>query len=279
MCWRQSDADTRCDVDFVALDIERLGEDRNNTICKCARVSPLIVLPVLDHRKFIAPQSRQNVGFPKRCLEPRRNLPQQRVANSVAQSVIDMLEAIEIEQQHRELVAAPAMAQNGVLDPVHDRQSVWQARQNIMVSHERDTLFGLFPLGDIVHDNDEMSGHTLAVASDDTIGGEDARIAVRAFRFHFGGMRAEFICQRLVVRGVDSFLGVFRPVDFEDRFPQYFASRNLEHRFKRPVDEHNLHVLASFTTTAIGMFSIIECRNCFVFSSSFSARRWAVMSW
>ena len=58
--------------------------------------------------------------------------------------VAALLEPVGIQQQHGELVAAPAMSRNRVLDSVHDRQAIWQACQNIVVGHKCDTLLGLF---------------------------------------------------------------------------------------------------------------------------------------
>jgi hypothetical protein len=100
-------------------------------------------IPISSGR-LVAAQSRQNVCFSKRRLESRCNFPQERIANGMTQGVIDVLEPVEIQQQHGELVAAPAMSRNRVLDSVHDRQAIWQACQNIVVGHKCDTLLGLF---------------------------------------------------------------------------------------------------------------------------------------
>jgi len=74
-----------------------------------------------------------------------------------------------------------------------------------------------FFLRDVVHDNDEVSGHALAVRSHDPVSGEDARIAVRHLDFIVGRIGPQFVCQRLVVGCVNT-LGIFRSVDFEQLF-------------------------------------------------------------
>jgi hypothetical protein len=109
MLRRESNADACCNVDLVAFDIKRPGDDFDNAVGKSTRVATLIIFPVLDNGELVAAQSRQNVCFSKRRLESRCNFPQERIANGMTQGVIDVLEPVEIQQQHGELVAAPAM--------------------------------------------------------------------------------------------------------------------------------------------------------------------------
>ena len=64
--------------------------------------------PVQQNGELVAAQPRQRVSRPQARLEPARHRDQQLVADQVAEAVVDDLEAIEIEIEHREPVADAA---------------------------------------------------------------------------------------------------------------------------------------------------------------------------
>src|SRR5262249_47134698 len=94
----QGNANACGDVDLIAFDIEWLGYDLDNAACQRTGVGMLIIFPVLDDSKLVAAQPRQHVGFPKGSLEARCGFTQERIANSMPQRVIDVLEAIKVQQ-------------------------------------------------------------------------------------------------------------------------------------------------------------------------------------
>ena len=102
-------SDTRGDIDLVALDIERPGNDLGNSLCERGRGFTLVIVLVLNDREFVAAKTRQHVSFPKRRLEASRGLPQQRVADCVTERVVDMLETVKIQQQYGKWIATPAV--------------------------------------------------------------------------------------------------------------------------------------------------------------------------
>ncbi len=101
MLGRKRDADARGDVDFIAVNIEGLRDDIDDTVGKSAGRFTLVIVTVLDDGKFVAAQARQHIGFPQRCLQANGRFAQQRIANRMAKRIVDMFEAIEIQQQHR----------------------------------------------------------------------------------------------------------------------------------------------------------------------------------
>ena len=54
-----------------------------------------------QHRELVAAQPRHGVDLAQRPLQPRTDLGQQQVADVMAERVVDVLEAVEVEQQHR----------------------------------------------------------------------------------------------------------------------------------------------------------------------------------
>ena len=51
--------------------------------------------------RMVRPESRDHVARPQAALQPPRDRDQQPISNNVPEAVVDQLEAIQIEEQHR----------------------------------------------------------------------------------------------------------------------------------------------------------------------------------
>src|SRR5690349_19971065 len=67
----------------------------------------LVVELVEQDRELVAAEAGEGVARPQARLEASGDSDQQRVANQVAQTVVDDLETIEVDIQRREALAAP----------------------------------------------------------------------------------------------------------------------------------------------------------------------------
>jgi hypothetical protein len=56
-----------------------------------------------QHDELVAAQARHHVARAQRLLEAQRRLVQQLVAGFVAERVVDELEAVEVDEHHRDL--------------------------------------------------------------------------------------------------------------------------------------------------------------------------------
>jgi hypothetical protein len=88
--------------------------------------------------ELVAAQPRQRVAAPQRATEPLGDLDQQRVAVVVAERVVDLLEAIEVDQQHRGRVVA---AQVALGTPVQ-QSAVGEAGQRVVERLVAETARG-----------------------------------------------------------------------------------------------------------------------------------------
>ena len=74
----------------------------------------------------------EQVGAAQRALQPLRDLAQQLVARRVAVGVVDLLEAVEVHEQHREVAVRRLLpAPQRQLDAFEDDAAVRQARQRV----------------------------------------------------------------------------------------------------------------------------------------------------
>ena len=76
---------------------------------------------------------------------------EQLVAGRMAERVIDALEVIEIEIEHRELAAA-AHQRKLLLELLAQQHAVGQFGERIVVRQVRDPLLRLLPFGDVFDD-------------------------------------------------------------------------------------------------------------------------------
>ena len=112
-----------------------------------------------DDRKLVAAEPGHEIVAANLRPQPVGHQPQQAVAHRVAERIVDVLEQIEVDAQHRHsLVPGLALVQR-LLEAILIKLPVRQICQAIMVGHIGDPRLGLAPLGDV--DN----GDQIAVAA------------------------------------------------------------------------------------------------------------------
>ena len=91
--------------------------------------------------ELVAAEAREGVARPQARLEPARHRHEQFVAHHVAEAVVDDLEAIEVEIQHREPAAAPLLVLGETpAEPLDERGAIQQPGQRIARAGTADLL-------------------------------------------------------------------------------------------------------------------------------------------
>ncbi len=96
----QRDADARVDRQRKLLDDDRRIECRMNAPGGLVAVPQLIAAQ--QHGELVAAKARDRVGSPEYRLQARRDFAQKLIPRRVAERVVDLLEAVEVEQHHRD---------------------------------------------------------------------------------------------------------------------------------------------------------------------------------
>ena len=128
----EGDADARRGEHFAAADRKRRAQRLLNP--ERDGVGLLLVAePVQQNRELVAAQPRERVALPQARLEAPRHRDEQLVADQVAEAVVDDLEAIEVEIEHREPVAAAPLLEllEPPPEPLHEHRAVAQPGQRI----------------------------------------------------------------------------------------------------------------------------------------------------
>ena len=79
-----------------------------------------------------SPPKRASVSVARRSsFEPARDLLDQLVAGRMAVGVVDVLEAVEVEEHHREPAAGAADPAELLVEPLAEEQAVRQPRERV----------------------------------------------------------------------------------------------------------------------------------------------------
>jgi hypothetical protein len=89
----------------VLLDLERLGDGFQQLARDRAERGGLVEVLDDDH-ELVAAEPREEVGVAQRAAERRADGLQELVADPVAERVVHVLEAVEVDEQHADAAAA-----------------------------------------------------------------------------------------------------------------------------------------------------------------------------
>ncbi len=82
---------------------------------------------VEQHRELVAAESSRRVGRTHERVDPRGHVLKHGIAGAVSEAVIDRLEIVEIDEQHRQRPSAPCPGRERVPQPVFEQRPVRQA--------------------------------------------------------------------------------------------------------------------------------------------------------
>ena len=79
-------------------------------------------------RELVAAEPRGGVDRAHAVLQPPRDLLQHLVAGGVPEAVVDVLEVVDVEEQHRHGQLVAALGGERVLDAVAEQRRGWAGR-------------------------------------------------------------------------------------------------------------------------------------------------------
>ena len=145
---RQRDADASADVDLAARHRKRLGERGEDAPRDDFGAAGVAVGQIGG--ELVAAEAREHVALAQRRLQPHGGLAQQRVARVMAVPVVDELEAIDVDEQHRARGRATLrqleLQLTGELPPVDE------PGERVVLGRVRELQLGLLALGDVGED-------------------------------------------------------------------------------------------------------------------------------
>ena len=91
--------------------------------------------------KLVAAQPCHRVGLPQRRTEPRGDELQHAVAGMMSERVVDLLEAVQVEQQQRQRLALAGGDARRLVETIVQERAVGQVGQRVVIRQVDEALF------------------------------------------------------------------------------------------------------------------------------------------
>jgi hypothetical protein len=172
------DAHAAAHVQLAPIDHERPGQPLQDALGHLGDVD--VVAGVLDeHGELVAAEAGHGVAGPHARVEPLRDLDEEPVAGGVAEAVVDLLEAVQVEEEDGHRGRLPLGPLEGVVDPVLEQGPVGQRGQGVVEGLVDELVLELAALGDVAGVQDQPAhGRVVEQVGDGELDGAAVTVAV-----------------------------------------------------------------------------------------------------
>ncbi len=105
-----------------------------------------------DHDKLVAALAADGIDPAHAAFQAPRHFPEHGVPGLVAKTVVDALEAVQVEEHHRHHAVLAARRLQGLLQAVEKQHPVWQVGQEVVLGQVAGVLFEPLAVGDVGQD-------------------------------------------------------------------------------------------------------------------------------
>ena len=140
MLGRDRNADAAVHVEVQPFDGERLLHGRNQ-LARGQLGAGLSDAGQHDG-ELVAAEARDRIRFAQLELQPMPDLAQHGITHQMPHRVVDLLEPVEVHDQHRQRIARAQRIGDRHLEPVLEQRPVRQIGQAVVVREMADALFG-----------------------------------------------------------------------------------------------------------------------------------------
>src|SRR5262249_40163837 len=134
----EDDADARAEGDVPTRDGDRLRQVLDEA---SGERDGLLAADVLEQqRELVSAEPGDRVARAHDLLEPARDDPQELVAGVVAEAVVDLLEAVEVDEENGDLVLGARRPRKFVVEAVAEESAVGEAGEGVVERLVRQLL-------------------------------------------------------------------------------------------------------------------------------------------
>ena len=180
-----ADADAGSDIEFVTIEPVRQRNGFHDVLGDMRCLLYAANLGQQDH-EFIAPLATDGIDATDIPVQLPGDLLQQFVADAMPHRVVDILEAVEVDEQDRQLRFVASGGRNRLADPVEQHGAAWQAGEEIVLGQVTGARFVFPALGNVNDLGDEMNWIALHIPHqrNGDNGPHDMAILVEVAFFH-----------------------------------------------------------------------------------------------
>jgi len=112
--------------------------------------------------ELVAAEAAEQVVVAQALVQARGGRLEQRIAGGVAEGVVDGLEAVQVDEQHRQRAAAIARHLDGIGGLLAQQHPVGQAGEQVVMGQQFDALVGFALAGDVTEQHHEPRRQAIA---------------------------------------------------------------------------------------------------------------------
>ncbi|MNL02295.1 hypothetical protein D3C87_1227960 [compost metagenome] len=159
----EAGADTGADEKLVFAGLERRGETIEQFGGDVVGIAGLLQARQ-QNDEFVTPQARHGVDVTQLLLEAHGNALEQQVADRVAEAVVDVFEAVKVEEQHGALATVFLLVVERRQQTAFEQRAVRQAGQRVVVCLVVEFGLGVLEAGNVGEHRDKVGDEVLPVA-------------------------------------------------------------------------------------------------------------------
>ena len=192
---RERDADARGDEHLAVGERDRLRQTAvRHALGELLRGRPRRGRRA-EHGELVAAEAGDRVARADRGAQPVGDGDEQPVAGGVAEAVVDHLEVVEVEEQHRDALVVELGVGERAPEPVDEEQPVRQPGERVVDRLVREPLAARLALGDVLdlaHEVERLAGDV----ADDRPGARTHTARPSAWRKRFSSRYARAVAGR-----------------------------------------------------------------------------------
>ena len=149
----EADADAGIDMQFMVIHDERRSQRIQHLLRDQCGIVAAGQQRQAQH-EFIAAETGYTIAFTQTLLQAICHQLQHAITDLVSERIVDVLEMIQIDEEHRHLRLTAVRLRHSLLDPVLQKQAVRQSGKRIVMRHVDNPFLRFLALGDIFDDKD-----------------------------------------------------------------------------------------------------------------------------
>ena len=137
-----ADADACGEMKFLCAEGERPG-DGGEDFLRHLGAAHRLRHSLEQHHELVPAEAADGIAFAQASAQPFRDFLEHAVAGFVAERVVDVLEAVEVDEQDRQLHAVPPRLGECVAEALTEHAAVGQPGELVIMREMTDALLGL----------------------------------------------------------------------------------------------------------------------------------------
>ncbi len=178
--WVEAYADAGAGEELMLAGLEGGVETRQQLVGDGARVTGLVQARQQDD-EFVAPQARHGVHVAHLLFEALCDALEQQVAYRMAEAVVDVLETVQVQEQHGALAIGQLSTGQHGLEPIFEQGAVGQASKGVVMCLIVQLGLCVLDAGDVGEHRHEVRDLALGIAHGTD--GQPARVQLAVLAF------------------------------------------------------------------------------------------------